>query len=155
MLSYSEVVGELPQSLQNNVILPWFQPLATTAFLAGQQSVDLSAQMVDVVQFMLTAIVGRVYVDGAPQTPIADPSLRVNVQFSTGQNMTKGAAIWGAVVTTPSSANVGLGGLPAAWRVPGGTSVTITVSNFGVAGTHYWVDLALVGFNVFNLLRTA
>lgn len=153
MLGLGSFLSQLSPNLRGNVTKPYYNPQATTAALAAGQSKAFTYLAQDIVQFGILALVGRAWIDGAPDTAIASPPLTVEIKANNGDQLTNGPVLWDSVVVTPFSGNVGVAGLPQVWLQPGTTIVTVTVAVIAGAASSYWAEIDLVGINVYNILK--
>jgi hypothetical protein len=128
---------------------PYYLPLTTPAAIVANGTGALSTSFQNVSAFLLIAIFGRVYTAAAPQTPIANPPFTVQVNFSSGDEMTFGAVPWASVIQGASDPNGGLEGLVAPRLIAGGSNVTLTLANFDGA-TAYLARITLCGINIYS-----
>ena len=148
MLNLSEARSWLPPDLQGRVQRPYYLPLTTAAALGAGATTTLSTSFQNVSAFLIIAIVGRVYTVAAPQTSLPDPGLTVQVQFSSGDDMTFGAVPWSAIIQSAIDPNPGQSGLIAPRLVPGGSNISITLADYDA--TAYLIRLALCGLNIYS-----
>lgn len=150
LFTIEEADRELSPDIRSNTKTPYYEPLQGGAAIAGGSSNGASVTLQNVAAFQLFALVGRVWIDGAPETAIQDPPLTIQAQVASGSFITDGAGLWGSVVVSPASYNAGLGGLPAPITIGGGQTFSITVTSYALVGTLYWWRLDLVGRNILN-----
>jgi len=154
VLGLMSFISQLPPELRGNVIKPYYNPgsPAQSAAIGAGQSVTFTYLAKNVVMFGALAVVGRAWIDGAVDTAVSSPPLTINLTSSGGDFLTNGDVLWDSIVVTPAAANLGLGGLPQVWLQDGNSIVTAEVSVIAGAASLYWVEVDLVGNNVYNLL---